>query len=192
MCPVLARYNQIGGVVVLSPRGEKFGVNINSYLGQVFAQLILWARNVFSQYFGAFLCAPPPPVPRDLELAGAIGGNVSCMVSISSTHKTIACMSSLRSEITAERVFFMSEVTLRRSSRHSAGGGLAAMSSLARCGLLLGDQDSRECAACEAWVLSLGRVRKMSGIWRLSCVFCSRGEQGLVADMLRDDHSMFR
>lgn len=51
-------------------------------------------------------------------------------------------------------------------------------------GLQLGERDVREEAVCEVCTLSLGRERKISGIWALSCVPCVFWER--VADMLQD------
>lgn len=54
--------------------------------------------------------------------------------------------------------------------------------------LTLGERewDSREEAACEACILSLGRNRKISGMCLLSCVSWLSGDRYLVAEALWD------
>lgn len=110
----------------------------------------------------------------------------ACVVSTSSTLRAIAWMSALKSEIAAERVFFMSNATLRRSSRLSAGDVRFSELSLPRRGLLLCERDSRGKASCDGCVPPLGLVRNISGIWRLSCVSGSGAGLGLVAGTLLD------
>lgn len=97
----------------------------------------------------------------------------ACLSITSFTLNTIAWISDRRSEMAAEKVFFISAATVQRSFRLRAEADQAPKERRLcvrnYCGLLLGERDWRV-EPCDAGMVSLGRVRNISGVWRLSCM----------------------
>lgn len=92
----------------------------------------------------------------------------------------------------AVSVFLISESTLRRSSRVTAGEDLFPVSTLTTLrvpehfGLLLREWESREEATCKACILPFGRDLKISGICLLNFVSRPRGDWDCVDEALQD------